>query len=254
MTTHAPGPTRSRGPAYPAPPAQGRGGVSGVEAQNPWGSGVPASPPSVPVRRTSQRGLLLSVLVVLVGGLLAFAGARQLTHHTLVLAVAADVPAGATVTAADLTTASISSDPALTPIPAGQRDQVVGQVAQVGLVKGELLTRPQIGPGTAFTPGQVLVALPLKEGQFPGQGLTAGQQVLIVATPGAGAVASASGNAPAGGGAGEPVHAVVASTTAADPATGVTVVDVRVPAAAGADLARLASTGNLALVLVPQGD
>jgi hypothetical protein len=48
-------------------------------------------------RRTSRRSLIISVLVVLVGGLLAFAGGQVLTRHTQVLAVAQDVPVGATI-------------------------------------------------------------------------------------------------------------------------------------------------------------
>lgn len=196
---------------------------------------------------------MLSLLVVLLGGLLAFAGAQELTHHTLVLAVARNVPVGGTITDQDLVTASVNSDPNLSPVPASQRSRVVGRVAQVALVKGELLTAGQIGTGPGFTPGQVLVALPLKQGQFPGQGLTAGEKVLIVATPGSGASAPGAGAAGASSSQSAGTAAVVASVAGEDPATQVTVVDVRVGSDAGAGVAQLASTGNLALILLPTG-
>lgn len=255
MTTHTPGPTRNRAEGYPAPTHP-----PGLASAAPAGALAPA--PTVlraaPRRRASQRGVLLSLLVVLVGGLLAFAGAQMLTHHTLVLAVAHDVPVGAKITADDLTTASVTADPNLSPIPATQREQVVGLVAQVGLVKGELLVRTQLGAGSGFGAGQVMVALPLKVGQFPGQGVAPGQHVLIVATPGSGGAGSTSSGV---GGSGavdgsvrsSGVPAVVASISAADLATQVTVVDVRVASDVGVEVAQLASTGNLALVLLPQG-
>ncbi|MDP9149346.1 MAG: SAF domain-containing protein [Myxococcota bacterium] len=211
-------------------------------------------------RRTSRRGVIISVLVVLVGGLIAFAGAQVLTRHTQVLAVTTNVPVGAVVTASDLTVASVTTDPNVSPIPASERSQIVGMVAQVSLVKGELLTRAQVGRSSGFTAGQVLVALPLKQGQYPARGLSAGQKVLIVATPGANGTTSASAtsgsttgasgadSAPPAG-----IDGTVADVGTMDQATEVTVIDVQVTADSGVPVAKLASTGNLALVLLPSG-
>jgi hypothetical protein len=198
--------------------------------------------------------------VVLVGGLIAFAGAQVLTRHTQVLAVTTNVPVGATVTASELTVASVTTDPNLSPIPASQRSQIVGMVAQVSLVKGELLTRAQVGRSSGFTAGQVLVALPLKQGQFPARGLSAGQKVLIVATPGAdgatGGSATSGSTSGASGVGGAPMQGIdgtIADVGAMDQATEVTVIDVQVTSDAGVAVAQLASTGNLALVLLPTG-
>jgi hypothetical protein len=203
-------------------------------------------------RRTSRRGLIISVRVVLVGGLLAFGGGRVLTRHTQVLAVAQAVPVGATIKDSDLTVASVTRDPNLSPILASQRPQIAGMVAQVGLVKGELLTRAQVGPASGFTAGQQLVALPLKQGQFPARGLTPGQKVLIVATPGTnestGSRGSSSTATPASG-----ISGTVAEVGATNQATQVTVIDVQVSADTGVVVAQLASTGNLALILLPTG-
>lgn len=202
--------------------------------------------------------MILSVLVVVVGGLIAFAGGQVLTRHTQVLAVSQNVPVGATVTDSDLTVASVSTDPNLSPIPAAQRAQIVGLVAQVALAKGELLTRAQVGTSSGFAAGQVLVALPLKQGQFPGRGLAAGQTVLIVATPGTNGSTSGTSSSGSGstGSLSTPtsgVEATVAEVSAMNQATQVTVIDVQVSADSGVGVAQLASTGNLALILLPAG-
>jgi hypothetical protein len=197
--------------------------------------------------------VIISVLVVLAGGLIAFAGSQVLTKHTQVLAVAQDVPIGATITGADLTTASVTKDANLSPIPASDKSQIVGMVAQVGLVKGELLTRAQVGPSSGFTSGQQLVALPLKQGQFPARGLTPGQKVLIVATPGANGAASSSSSSSTSSSTPAGVTGTVAEVGPINQATQVTVIDVQVSADSGVDVARLASTGNVALILLPTG-
>jgi hypothetical protein len=189
------------------------------------------------------------VLVVLLGGLIAFAAGRMLTAHTEVLAVARDVQVGTTITADDLTVANVPSDPNLLPIPAAQQSEVVGMVAQVPLTRGELLTRAQVGTGTGLTAGEVLVALPLREGQFPARGLTPGQQVLIVPTPGA--TGSTSQTIATSATSERPTEATVSEVGPANPITQVTVVDVRVRDADGPAVAQLASTGSLALILLP---
>jgi hypothetical protein len=195
------------------------------------------------------------VLVVLLGGLLAFTAGQMLTARTEVLAVARDVPLGSTITAEDLTVANVTSDPNLSPIPASHRSQIVGMVAQVPLTRGELLTGAQVGPDSGFTAGEMLVALPLKEGQFVARGLSPGQQVLIVATPGS--TGSTSGSATptdeTNGARDEQIEATVAEVGSLNQATQLTVIDVRVSADDGVRVAELASTGNLALILLPAG-
>jgi len=202
-------------------------------------------------RHTGRKLLVLSVLVVLLGGLIALAAGRMLTAQTEVLAVARDVQVGSTITGDDLTIANVTSDPNLSPIPAAQQSEVVGMVAQVPLTRGELLTRAQVGTGTGLAVGEMLVALPLKEGQFPARGVTPGQQVLIVQTPGA--AGSTSGTDAMGGTSDGPTEATVAEVGPVNPTTQVTVVDVRVREAEGPAVAQLASTGSLALILLPAG-
>ena len=231
----APAPVGGYPVAPPAPEGPGR---------------APAVRSAAPARRT-RRGAIVSILVVLLGGVLAVTAANVLTTRTEVLAVARDVPVGATITDSDLAVANVTSDRSLSPIPALRRSQIVGQVAQVGLVAGALLTPAQVGLSSGFTPGQVLVAVPLKLGQFPGRGLTAGQTVLIVSTPGTNGGRTSGAGADKGTPAGQPIAATVAEAGSMNPASGITVVDLRVSAEQGVAVAQLASTGNLALILLP---
>jgi hypothetical protein len=186
--------------------------------------------------------------VIGAGGLLAFTASQMLTGQEHVLVIARDVPVGASITNDDLAVAQISHDPAVNPIRASERSSVVGQVARVGLAKGSLLTRGQFGPDAGLGNGQTLVALPLKPGQFPAQGLKPGQRVLVVATPGTGATGSNTG---VSSGQGKGTEATVADVGPTNAATQLTVVDVQVAADAGISVAQLASTSNLAVLLLP---
>jgi hypothetical protein len=204
-------------------------------------------------RRASRKSLVLSVLIVLLGGLLAYAAGQMLTARTEVLAVARDVQVGSTITAEDMTVANVTSDPNLSPIPASQRSQVVGMVAQVPLTRGALLTGAQVGPDSGFAAGEMLVALPMREGQFPARGLSPGQQVLIVATPGSTGSTSGTPTNETDGAGDRQTDATVADVGLLNQATQVTVIDVQVSADDGVRVAELASTGNLALILLPAG-
>lgn len=203
--------------------------------------------------------MIISVLVVLVGGLIGFASTQLLTKHTSVLVVAQDVPVGATISSSDLSVASVTTAPGISTIPASQESQIVGLVAQVGLVKGTNLTRAQVGTASGFTPGEQLVALALKQGQFPARGLSAGEKILIVATPGQGGSTTSStapggrSGSPGAGAANSGIDATVVDVGGLNQATQVTVVDVRVASTDGVPVAQLASTGNVSLILLPAG-
>lgn len=230
---------------------------------------VVAPSPAPPVRsaaaprRTNSRLLILAVGAVLLSGVVALFAGQSLTRHSQVLAIARQVQVGSHLSADDLVAANVTSDPHLSPVMASDEQQVIGLVAQVPLAPGELLTRNAIGAGSGFTPGEVLVALAVKPGQFPERGLIPGQHVLVVATAGAnGGTAPAAAVDPSRA-AGASMPATVTATTgypatvaevgAADVASRETVVDVRVAAGQGAVVASLASTSNVAIILLPAG-
>lgn len=220
--------------------------------------GVPPPPQLIRTasapRRWSPKALALALICVALGGLVVIIGVQSLTKRSTVLVVAHAVPVGSTLEASDLTTASITSDTALNPVPDGQRDAVIGKVALVDLRAGTTLTMSEIGADDGFTAGQILVALPLKPGQFPARGLAAGQSVIVVATPGANSANGGSTTSTAPGTSSSAgTRATVAEVGSTNLNTSVTVVDVRVDASAAAALAQLASTGNAAVLLLPPG-
>src|SRR5690348_8640051 len=135
-----------------------------------------------PWRARRRRGrvpyLSFGALLVLVCVLGYAYYASQLGDRVPVLAVAAPVAAGQSITAGDLKQVSAANDASLGLIPVSQASDVVGRTAVVPLLPGTLLTRNLIG-NAAFPPaGKVVASLALKPGQYP-QGLVAGAHVAV---------------------------------------------------------------------------
>lgn len=215
---------------------------------------VVAPPPAVvreasAPRRWTPKGLALAVILIVLGGLVVMIGLQHFAQRDTVLVVAQPVSVGSRITGADLTTAKITTDAAIRPISSADRDQVIGKVAVVELRPGSTLTQSELGTSDGFTTGQVLVPLPLKQGQMPARGLSPGQKVTIVAAPGSDGATSSSTAAPSTTG----TAATVAEVGSLNASSGVTVIDVRVPADASVALAQLGATGNATVLLLPPG-
>jgi hypothetical protein len=141
----------------------------------------------------------------------------------------------------DLMTAQIGVDPALKPLPASAADAVVGKRAAMDLAAGGLVTQEDITSAVVPSKGMSLVGVSLPPALMPAAQLQSGDQVRIVATPGAqGDLAT--GTSPTSIGA-----TVVGVRGAGD--NGQIVVDVSVPYDQAAELAARAATGKIALVL-----
>jgi Flp pilus assembly protein CpaB len=195
--------------------------------------------------------VLLAVLVVALGGLMSMWAVSSYAHRDRVLVISADVAVGQRITADDLTGADLTLDPRVSAFTVAQQGEVIGKVALVDLAKGTLVNPSQVGASPLLTAGQVLVPLQLKPGQLPAVGVAPGQLVWLVATPvdsGQGAQAGSQPGTPV-----DPIEATVAESGDPDPATLVTVVDVRVPQDQGVSLARMAASGNVTVVLLPAG-
>ncbi len=204
-------------------------------------SRAPVLPP--PRRRRRPALLALAVTMVVLGALGAAYLATSLGQTSPVIAVARQVPWGQTLTAADLVEARISADPALEPIPYGDRDQVIGLVAATTLAPGSLLTRDALTDQRLPAPGQQLVGVGVSAVQLPTTALRPGDDVLLVP------VAAGSAPAPTDGGAPSAVEATVVQS--GPPGTdGLRVVDVLVDAADGPDVAARAAAGLIAIVVV----
>jgi hypothetical protein len=163
-----------------------------------------------------------------------------------VLALARDVQVGDVIDDSDLLVARISVDPALHPIPVASRGAVVGRPAAVPLLAGTLLTNAELGAPSTLPPGQAVIGIALKPGQFPPD-LHAGARVLVVDT---GAAGAAAGQAPAG----EVDHAPATVVGVTQPAVGTgdpgTVVAFQLDAPRAPRLAAAGGAGRVVVVLV----
>ena len=133
-------------------------------------------------RNASRIAIGLLVLVVSVLGTLTLysnAGDRR-----TVIALQRDVPAGKTISAADLNEVSISADASVSTVSTSDAGRVVGKVAMVELAAGSLLTANQIGDAPKLSSGEAMVGAVLKAGQYP-SGLQVGSTVRVVEVPAA---------------------------------------------------------------------
>lgn len=215
----------------------------------------PAAP--VPLRETAvrtrrRRGLWVAgVALVAAGGLAAAVLVGRAGDRVEVLAVARPVPVGQAISEADVAVARVAADPALSPVPASRRAEVVGRTAAVELRPGTLLTGEEVTDAAVPAAGEQVVGVAARPGQMPARGLRPGDRVLVVPVPGdqaSGGTATTEDVGPAG----EPLPARVVQVGSAD-ADGAVTVDVVVGEAVGPRVAALASTGRIALVLQPAG-
>lgn len=163
-----------------------------------------------------------------------------------VLAVAQNVPVGATITAQDLTVAHIAADSALSPVRAGDEAKVVGHIAAVGLSAGSLLVRADLTSTALPAAGEQLVGVAVKPGQLPARALTAGVKVLVAQTPG-----DLNGSSGAGTASSVPTIPATVVDVSAPEVNGTVVVDLLVTSAQGPQVAAIASTGHIALLEQP---
>lgn len=185
----------------------------------------------------------LCVVVTIAGGLGAASLVSKAGDRVQVLAVARDVPAGHTLEARDLVTASIAQDPALSPVRASQRNAIVGQRTAVDLRRGSLLTRSQLTAVGGVGDDKQLVGVELKRGQVPRDALAPGDRVLAVTIPADGE--KTHDQAP------ESIKATVAAVGPAD-ATGTVTVNLAVATTDGPTLAAQAAAKQIALVREPR--
>lgn len=203
-------------------------------------------PRVVPLRRRSPAKMTAAIALVAAGGVGGAALYMSTGHRVSVLAVAKPVAAGQVITADDLSIADISTDPMLSPITAGSKQNIIGKRAAVALVPGTLLVPGDLSNSPLTTADSQTVGLSLKPGQMPGQKLAPGQKVVIVFTPDQGSASSTTTAAPT------TIEATITRVGSADP-QGNIVVDVAVPSAQAASLAAQAANGHIALTVSDGG-
>ena len=185
--------------------------------------------------------LIIAGAVLVIAGSLATAGIySQLSETQEVIVIVSTVARGEQIQRSDLTTAQVGFDPLLKPLLGGELNWVVGQYATADLVPGTFLTAGAVGEQPSPRPGQALIGLALAAGEYPDTPLFPGDSVLLVSTEG-----RQSG----------PALTFTASLVSISPATASTraTVTVLVDLRDAAELAGLASSGQVVLVLTSRG-
>ncbi len=140
--------------------------VHDVAPPNQRGSVPQPRRPSGHVSR--RQGMLwsLGVLLVVVGGLGAVALVRAGDQRDQVLVMANSVPAGAQLTADDVTVAEVASDD-LALVAESDMALVVGSYTKTRILAGQPVALELLQPDPLVTAGQVVVAIPVTPVQLP---------------------------------------------------------------------------------------
>lgn len=194
--------------------------------------------------------IALAVAMAGAGVVVSAAVYGRADHRVAVVMVTQPVPAGAVITAGDLSTTSVSVGTGIRVIPAAQLAQVTGEIAAVALRPATLLAPADLTTAQPPGPGQVLVPAAVKPSAVPASGLFPGDHVLVVATPGDQGQAGSSAGSPA---LTAPVPGVVEAASDAPDSDGLDVIDLLVSDSAGTAVAEQVSTGQFALIVTKRG-
>ena len=207
------------------------------------GRAVPDPIPSPP-RLRRRWGLFAAAVAAICLGALGNVWLHQATSDAhQVVAARSTISRGQLITRGDLQTVQVGVDPALLVIPASQVDDLVGKRAALDMAAGSLVTPADVTDQVLPAHGRSVVGVAVPATLLPDIPLMAGDQIRVVATPGA--QGDATTGVPATISA-----SVVSETSTADTGQGSqTVVTVEVPDTDAAQLAAWAATGNVAIVL-----
>jgi hypothetical protein len=230
-------------------PVTGR--VAGNRDGDGAGRGLPL--PAVKVGALPRRrrwGLTsLGILLVVLGAVVAFLLVDTVGVTRPYLALARDVPYGATIGPDDLTVVAVNPSAGLRLVPADQRDRVIGRQAATQLFAGSPLAPSELTDRGIPGPGQQVVGMDLKPGQVPARSLRAGEPVVLVVVPPSSVVGVPDTQ---GGGETATVPATVAGAEAPQ-SDGSVRIDVAVAAADGPRVASMAVAGRIVLVATGGG-
>ncbi|MCG5215511.1 SAF domain-containing protein [Streptosporangium sp. KLBMP 9127] len=127
---------------------------------------------------------------MLLGGLVVMGCSFATTTITLrsqvpdsALAVQTHLPSGHTLAKKDLRVVKAVVGPDVTFIPADRAEEIVGRQLTVPLVSGAVLTEANLGKATFPQPGQALIGVAVKPGQYPPD-VAPGDRVALSTIPG----------------------------------------------------------------------
>lgn len=200
----------------------------------------------LPLQPAKRRPAAIGVAVALavVGGLLAW-NAAQSSGSSPYLVTNQTIERGQTIDQSALGTIEVVGDPSGL-IPAENASELIGQVSTMDLAPGTAVTKENTAPSLGVPKGQSVVGLALEAGKLPSRALHAGDTVLIVQTPTAGAAPQQN----------DVQIATVVGTveaTRVDEVSGRSVVDVRVGAADTPKVAAWAASETVSIALQQSG-
>jgi hypothetical protein len=196
-----------------------------------------SAPPAPPKLRRRPAVAAAGVALMALGALVAATLASG--QSTPVLVMTSTVLRGETIEADDLAIVQTTLDERVKVVPAAARADVVGTRASADLLVGSLLAPEAVSSEAFPPPGQAVVPVGASAAQAPA-GLAPGDRIRVVGTPRVG------DEYLPGQAAGTP--GVVAGVGDADPA-GRRTINVLVEAAQAEELAALAATERVAVVL-----
>lgn len=178
--------------------------------------------------------------IIALGGLGAAWLATTMSSSVAVVAIHSTVDRGQVISEQDLTTASITLDPNLSPMAASNIDSIVGQRAAFDLPAGTIITPGSITDSLIPAPGFSLVGVAVPITRMPAEGINAGDTVRVVDTP-------REGDEPPSGSPRFERATVVGLVY--DEETGHTILDLTVPESVAPQLAARAATGRVTIIL-----
>jgi hypothetical protein len=191
--------------------------------------------------RRAPRHVLAGVALMVTFALLFGLWALRVDPANAVLAVARPVPAGATITDADVQVVRVVPGAGMEVVTEAERATVVGRTATVPLVAGALLAPAHVGAAVWPPAGESVVGVPVAAGRMPA-GLSSGSRVSVLVP---------AGGAP--GQLGQSGPAVVSGVVVAlEPPSAAGVSTVSLSMASG-DARRVAAAGDVVLVLESPG-
>lgn len=237
-------------PTASAPPRRLTGRVGGNGAHRP----EPLRPPPTHRRRNTSAALA-AVLCIAGGALAGVITFKAGSGRQSVLAASQNLSAGHILTASDLRVVDVSTDGGLNLVLSGAEASILGRPVAVAVASGAPVVQSDLGSPAAAGPGQAVVGVLCKAGQFP-PSLAPGDTVEIIDT-GAGAATGTSGPTSASAASSAPVGLLTATVLGVDAPTDTAtvgmVVSLRVSTADAPSVARAAAAGRISLVLISPG-
>ena len=213
----------------------------------------------LPTGRHRRRSLLTvaSALVVL-ASVAIFAGLySSADHQVAVVMVTRTIQQGQRITGSDLGSVGVSTSGGLSPIPVANASELSGKWAAETIPAGSLLTLGDVTSARPLPGGTAVVGLALKDGQLPSGGVSPGNTVMVVLTPGAESGVTAAGSNGADATSGVLVAKSVVfdvETPSASSSSGASeLVSVEVPTTLAASVATASAAGQVSVVLLPPG-